>query len=190
MDKIPSLARGSFKLHDLIARSVFTDHKANVLDKEAGFKCVLDKIKDAKRLGKSVFIIGNGGSASVAGHAAVDFVNIVRVDARTIHEPPVLTCMANDYGYDDAYSRILAGCIKKDDLLIAISSSGKSKNILSAVRTAHKAKAHVLTLSGFGSGNALRKTGDVNIWLDSNEYGQVEIGHLFILHTLADSFRH
>ena len=96
--------------------------------------------------------------------------------------------MANDYGYENAYARLLDTVLRPDDYVIAISSSGQSKNICQAVDMAKRHKAKVMTLSGFKESNPLRSLGDINFWLDSTDYGFVEVGHQFILHNLSDRF--
>ena len=146
---------------------------------------LLLSIRDKK---SNLYIIGNGGSASIASHAVVDFMNVAGIRAHTLHDPATLTCMANDYGHENAFSRILNTIIKKEDLLIVISSSGKSKNMINATKTAKEIGTTVITLSGFNSKNPLRSLGDINIWSDSDDYGMVEITHQFILHNLADKF--
>lgn len=136
----------------------------------------------------SVYVIGNGGSAGVASHAVIDFVNVAKLRAFTLHESALLTCMANDYGYENAFAKILAQMAKPGDVLIAISSSGNSKNIRNAAVQMTGNGGAVITLSGFVGSNPLRALGDINIWLDSCDYGFVEIGHQFILHNMSDRF--
>lgn len=136
----------------------------------------------------SVYVIGNGGSAGVASHAVIDFVNVAKLRAFTLHESALLTCMANDYGYENAFARILAQMANPGDMLIAISSSGNSKNIRNAAVQMAGNGGAVITLSGFAGNNPLRALGDINIWLDSCDYGFVEIGHQFILHNMSDRF--
>jgi D-sedoheptulose 7-phosphate isomerase len=146
---------------------------------------LLLKIRDNNR---NLYVIGNGGSAAIASHAVVDFINVAKIAAHTLHDSATLTCMANDYGYNNAFSKVLNITLKEEDILIVISSSGKSENIINAVKAAKKNGATVITFSGFGSKNILRSLGDINIWVNSEDYGMVEIAHQFILHNLADRF--
>ncbi|MES2218881.1 MAG: SIS domain-containing protein [Pseudomonadota bacterium] len=143
-------------------------------------------MNDNKTNGKAIYIVGNGGSAAVASHALTDFVNACHLRAFTINEPSLITCMANDFGYESSYQRILKSVFRPEDILIAISSSGQSPNIHHAVDTAKALGGTVITLSGFTKENKLRKMGYLNFWLDSHDYGLVEIGHLFLLHNIAD----
>lgn len=153
-----------------------------------GIQKIFELLSDTKKNNSNVYIIGNGGSAGVAAHATTDFFNVANIRATTLHESSLLTCMTNDYGYENAFMKMISLLIKKEDILIAISSSGQSKNILNAVIEAKKINSNVITLSGFSSNNPLRKMGNINIWIDSNDYGFVEIGHQFILHNIADKF--
>ena len=133
-----------------------------------------------------LYIIGNGGSAAIASHALTDFVNSSKLAAQVLHESALITCMSNDYGYENAYANILNIQMNSNDILIAISSSGRSLNIRNAVTVAIKKKAKVLTFSGFSPDNPLRKMGEINFWINSQDYGYVEIGHQFLLHNLSE----
>ena len=93
--------------------------------------------------------------------------------------------MSNDYGYENSFSETLSTLAREKDLLIAVSSSGCSPNIHNAVKSIKKAGGEAITLSGFGHDNPLRPMEELSIWLDSNSYGLVEIGHLFYLHYLS-----
>ena len=133
---------------------------------------------------ENIYIVGNGGSASIASHAVVDFINVAKLNAHTLHDSATLTCMANDYGYENSFSSILKTILKENDILIAISSSGKSKSIINAVNVSKKNGTKVITLSGFNPQNELRTLGCVNFWCNSSDYGMVEISHQFILHNI------
>ena len=139
--------------------------------------------------GKKVIIAGNGGSAAIASHCAVDFTKNAHIRCVNFNEVGLVTCLANDYGYENVYSRSLATLAQANDLLIAVSSSGKSKNIRNATDCMKEVGGKVITLSGFDKDNPLRAMGSINFWLNSNDYGLVEIGHMFFLHCLADHLK-
>jgi D-sedoheptulose 7-phosphate isomerase len=103
-----------------------------------------------------------------------------------ISDAAVLTCLANDFGYDQVYAKALELQAGPRDGLIAISSSGNSANIVNAVAAARQRGCWVATLSGFAPGNILRRLGDVNFYLASDNYGTVEVGHLILLHAILD----
>ncbi|MGJ0510217.1 MAG: SIS domain-containing protein [Methylocystis sp.] len=135
-----------------------------------------------------VWLIGNGGSASIASHAAVDLLTAGE-RASVLTDPALTTCVANDFGYDQVYAYPLQRLMERWDLLIAISSSGQSPNILNGAKAAKAVGATVVTLSGFKPDNPLRALGDVNLWVDSTDYGVVELEHAAILHRLTDKLR-
>lgn len=172
----------------LLGHSEITEKNGASLGVEPGMSAAMQILAQVRKNQNSVYIIGNGGSAGVASHAVIDFVNVAKLRAFTLHESALLTCMANDYGYENAFARILAQMAKPEDVLIAISSSGNSKNIRNAAAQMTGSGGTVITLSGFAGNNPLRSLGDINIWLDSSDYGFVEIGHQFILHNMSDRF--
>lgn len=183
-----SLAFCTAQFEDLLGRCEITGKDGIALGVEPGMSVVMKRLAQVNESHNSVYVIGNGGSAGVASHAVIDLVNVAGLRAFTLHEPALLTCMANDYGYDRAFARILAQIAKSGDVLIAISSSGNSENIRNAATQMTDSGGTVITLSGFAADNPLRSLGDINIWLDSRDYGLVEIGHQFILHNMSDRF--
>lgn len=178
------------QFQSILNASEFTDTSGVSLALESGVLRAMQILRAARDRGSSVYLVGNGGSAGVSSHAIADFVNVARLRAQTVHDPSLLTCMANDYGYENAYARILSTFARPEDVLIAISSSGKSPNICNAAVKVRELGGIVITLSGFAPNNPLRVLGDLNIWLDSSDYGMVEIGHQFILHNMSDRFGH
>lgn len=124
-----------------------------------------------------IFFVGNGGSAAIASHMAVDFANVGGWRTLVLTDPSSLTCYANDYGYENAFSRQIEVQADKGDLLVAISSSGESPNMISAAAAARAAGCEILTLTGFASENALRQLGSLNIYVPSDRYDIVETCH-------------
>jgi len=137
----------------------------------------------------SIAVIGNGGSAAVASHAKIDLINVGKIRTLSLHESSVITCMANDYGYEQSFAQQIPILLSIGDVLIAISSSGCSKNICNAVDIAVKLGIKIVTFSGFSHENPLRFKGSYNFWLNASDYGIVEIGHQFILHNIVDRLR-
>lgn len=183
-----SLAFCTAQFGALLGCCEITGKDGTSLGVELGISATLRMLAQMRKNLGSVYVIGNGGSAGVASHAVIDLVNVAKLRAFTLHEPALLTCMANDYGYEQAFARILAQIAKPGDVLIAISSSGNSGNIRNAATQMTDSGGTVITLSGFSGDNPLRSLGDINVWLDSNDYGLVEIGHQFILHNMSDRF--
>lgn len=140
----------------------------------------------AKR-GNKTMIIGNGGSSAIASHMAIDLLKNAKVPALVFNDPGSLTCLANDLGYDAVFEKPIEMLSRKGDLLIAISSSGRSANIVKAVKMAKKKQAIIVTLSGFSSSNPLKKMGAINFYVPSSSYGFVELTHSVICHWIVDS---
>lgn len=151
-----------------------------------GLAVFMSKILAATNAGKKIIFVGNGGSASIASHMAIDYSKNGGIRAICFNDPAQLTCLANDCGYENVFSRSIEIQADPGDLVVAISSSGRSANILNAVEAAHKRKCLVVTLSGFIDSNPLRELGGLNFYVPSNEYGFVEITHLAICHAALD----
>tara|TARA_B110000014_G_C20004380_1_gene520565 strand:- start:168 stop:728 length:561 start_codon:yes stop_codon:yes gene_type:complete len=135
---------------------------------------------------KKVIIAGNGGSATMASHATVDFTKQGGIRTVNFNEYDLITCFANDYGYENWVSKALEFYADKGDLVILISSSGSSKNILNASKTAKSLNLGVVTFSGFMKDNPLKQTGDLNFWVDSKAYNVIENTHLIWLLMVCD----
>lgn len=133
-----------------------------------------------------LFFVGNGGSAAIASHMAADWLKNAEFPTFCFNDGPMLTCITNDLGYENSFWVPIDLHGQVGDVLFAISSSGKSKNILSAVEAAKGKRMNIVTLSGFDSNNPLRTMGQVNFYVPSNHYGTVEIAHLAILHSILD----
>ena len=145
-----------------------------------------EKIIETKLKGKKIILVGNGGSAAMASHVAVDLTKAAGCRAITFNEPDLLTCFANDYGYEKWVEKALNFYADKDDLVILISSSGKSPNIINGDNWAKNFGLEVITLSGFDSDNPLKKLGGINLWVDSKGYNIVEMAHHIWLVAIVD----
>jgi D-sedoheptulose 7-phosphate isomerase len=146
----------------------------------------LDAAERAKRDKSRVFFVGNGGSAGICSHMATDWMKNGGFAATALNDGATLTCLANDLGFEQVFAKQVEMHGRAGDLLIAISSSGNSANILRSVEAARAAKMGVVTLSGFGERNKLRALGDVNFYVPNDRYGFVEISHLAICHAVLD----
>ena len=133
-----------------------------------------------------IICVGNGGSAAMASHVTVDFTKAAGMRAINFNEADLLTCFANDYGYENWVARALEFYADEGDLVILISSSGQSPNILNGAKQAREMGIPILTLSGFRSDNPLRTLGDVNLWVDSSSYNIVEMTHHVWLLAMID----
>jgi len=135
--------------------------------------------------GGRVIFIGNGGSAAIASHMAVDYTKNGGIRAVALNDAPTLTCLANDYGYDNVFSKQLEYQATERDAVVVISSSGRSPNIFNAITKATEIGASTVTLSGMDPNNRLRQQGNVNFWVPAKDYGIVELSHLMLLHAIV-----
>lgn len=140
----------------------------------------------AHQAGRRVFFVGNGGSAGICSHMATDYSKNGGIRSLALNDGSVLTCLGNDYGYEHVFSKQLEWHAAAGDVVVTISSSGRSQNILNAANMAREKGCTVFTLSGFQPDNPLRLLGDINIYLANLEYGFVEVGHLAVLHAVLD----
>jgi D-sedoheptulose 7-phosphate isomerase len=136
--------------------------------------------------GNKIMIVGNGGSAGIASHTAIDLSKNANLRAVAFNDSSALTCLGNDFGYEHVFAKQIEFHGKPDDLLIAISSSGGSANILNAVSAARARNIRAVTFSGFKADNPLRTSGDLNFYVPASEYGFVEMAHQALLHALLD----
>jgi D-sedoheptulose 7-phosphate isomerase len=173
-------------------KKVLTDIRADISGQpattESAVEEMLQFLRDVKKSEKQLFWVGNGGSAALAGHSALDYFRTAGFKSLAFNDGPLLTCLGNDFGYADVFSRPLSLYAGKDDLLVAISSSGKSENILRAVAAAREKGCRVVTLSGFAPDNPLRRQGDVAFYAPSGGYGYVELVHGILCHSFLDLF--
>ncbi len=140
----------------------------------------------AKARESRIFFVGNGGSAGIASHMTTDWMKNGGFAALCCNDGAQLTCLANDLGYEQVFAKPISMHGRPGDVLIAISSSGNSPNIVAAVAAARQRSLDVVTLSGFTPDNKLRALGDINFYVGLKEYGFVEIGHLAICHAILD----
>ena len=163
------------------------DNTVLSLDKAAGE--AVEMIQSVKSNSHKIMLIGNGGSAAVASHVQNDLCKAGGVRAMVFTEPPLLTALANDNDYTYAFERLVKLWTDAGDLLIAISSSGQSENILRAVKVSGELGCQIITLSGFNADNPLRRMGHLNFYVASEVYGYVESAHSVLGHFLTDSIK-
>lgn len=150
------------------------------LDRAAHF------FRRAHKSGAKVIFIGNGGSAAIASHMAVDYTKNGGIRAIALNDAPTLTCLANDFGYENVFAKQIEYYAQDEDVVVIISSSGKSPNILAAAWAAHGERGlTTVTLSGMNPHNDLRTKGDLNFYVPCTDYGLVELTHLSLLHSVA-----
>ena len=171
-----------FKNYTKSINEILDNVDSNLIEKSV--KIINKIIKQNKR----IFIIGNGGSASIASHVSVDFAKVARVRSSTFNNSNLITCFANDYKYENWVAEAIKAYCDNKDLIILISSSGTSKNIVNAAKYCQKKKMNLITLSGFNKNNPLSKSGLVNFYINSKNYNFIEMSHHIILLSIVDIF--
>ena len=146
-------------------------------------------LKECKKNNNKVILFGNGASASIANHVSVDLTKNSKFRSVNFNESNLITCFANDYGYENWIKEALNFYYDKGDVVILISSSGNSKNIIKAANWCKKVKAKLISLSGHRKSNKLNKINknSISFWVNSMSYNYVEVSHLFILLCLSDT---
>ena len=163
-----------------------TDRKGSGLNLDQCIKAFVSRAREAHLAGNKLMFIGNGGSSTIASHMAEDYTKAGNIRAIAFNDPAFITCLGNDLGYEQVFSKQIEMFAQSGDILVAISSSGNSENILRGAESAINRGCWVLTLSGFSASNKLRTIGDENIFVPASEYGFVEIAHLTVCHAALD----
>lgn len=153
---------------------------------EEGLQALVDIFTEVKQSGHTAYFIGNGGSAAIASHMTSDFKKNGNMRTGALLDASVLTCFGNDFGYDRVFSKQIEQQGNEGDLLVAISSSGNSMNIVNAVNEARKKGMTVITFSGFQKENKINALGDINVHVAISHYGIVESAHVTILQQVVD----
>lgn len=154
---------------------------------EEGIELLVQEFLKVRNSGGKVFFIGNGGSAAIAIHMTADFMKNGGMRTCSLYDSSIVTCMGNDYGYEEVFSRQLEALMSENDLLVAISSSGNSMNIVNAIDKAREKKGQIITLSGFKPDNQIRCMGDYNVYVEIEHYGIVESVHNLLLQQVVDT---
>ena len=171
-----------FKNYNKSIFNLLNDLDISLIDKS------VELIQECKKNKGKTYIIGNGGSASIASHVSVDFAKVANVPSNTFNNANLITCFANDYGHENWVKEAVKAYTQKNDILILISSSGTSNNIINAAKYCNENNIPLITLSGFDKSNPLAKLGDVNIHINSNNYNYIEMSHHIILVSIVDIF--
>ena len=155
---------------------------------------IIEKINEIKNIlvetkknNSKTLIFGNGGSAAIASHVSVDLTKNAKIKCTNYNEADLITCFANDYGFDRWIEKTVDFYADEKDVIILISSSGKSKNMINACKAARNKKiSKIITLTGHDKDNPLSKLDDINLWINSKAYNFVENMHQLWLLTVCD----
>ena len=148
------------------------------------FKNILKKYNHSNNL---VHIFGNGGSASIASHFSLDLTNNSNIKCRSYNDASLITCFANDFGYEKWVEKAINFYGDPGDVLIIISTGGKSQNIVNGCKAAKKKKfKKIITLTGHQKNNPVSKAGNINFHVQSKAYNLVENVHQILLLSIID----
>lgn len=178
------LSAASAGLRELAVTTV--DHQP--LATADGFARWVQITRDGHTTGHHLYLAGNGASAMMAGHFAADACKNGGLSAMAFNDAALLTATANDVAFEEVFALPLRRLARAGDLLIAISSSGNSPNIVRALETARSMSVGIVTLTGMGADNRARGLGDLNFYVPSRRYGWVECAHQLILHYWLDQY--
>lgn len=165
---------------DLYKKSLFQN------DVSEGLIRLKDLFQETHNRGKKVIFIGNGGSAAMSSHCAVDLTKNAGIRCINFNEADLITCFANDFGYEKCFAKALEFYADQGDVVVLVSSSGKSANILCAAEYAKTVGLTLVTLTGFGEDNPLAAMGDIRLCLNSRAYNVIEMTHHIWLLAVCD----
>ncbi len=170
-------------LNDYFARYKRALHTPDLNTELLRFRDLSERVRDN---GNKLIFAGNGASASISSHAATDFTQHAKVRTVCFNDHNLITAYSNDYGYENWVARALESYADSGDLVVLVSSSGKSSNIINAAEYAREHHLEVVTFSGFAPDNPLRTKGLLNFWVDSRAYNVVESVHLIWILAVAN----
>ena len=173
-------------LHGLLKSLSVLDSQGNPLDADEAFSRLTELTFRILSEDATIYYLGNGASASMASHFAADMAKTGSVRTMVFTDLSLLTAIANDLSYEDVYAEPLRWHMQSKDMVVAISSSGNSPNVVRAVVQAKKLGGTVTTISAMGEDNAIRKLGDLNFYVAAKTYGLAETAHAAILHFWVD----
>lgn len=165
-----------------------TDANQNIIDSGAAMDVWCRRTEKLKQDNATMFFIGNGASSQMAGHMSADAAKNGQIRAQAFHETSLMTAVSNDTSYENVFAFPLRRFANPGDVLVTISSSGNSPNIMKAIEVAEEFGLDVITLSGKGADNKSRKKGILNFYVPSNSYGIVECAHQVLLHSWLDQY--
>ena len=155
-------------------------------DYEEGIRFLSDTFTGHKRDRSRLFFVGNGGSSAIASHMTADFMKNGGMNTYSLYDNAVTTCMGNEYGYEYIFSKPLEFLLPENDLVVVISSSGNSQNIINVLEVAKRKGADTVTFTGFEPDNRAKRQGSVNVYVPSKRYGIVESIHNLMLQQIVD----
>lgn len=176
-------------MNDEWLKNYFNLYKS-ILFNESVFKKIIqlkNELEFTEKISKKTMIMGNGGSAAMASHVSVDFSKNAKIRMVNFNEADLITCLSNDYGYENWMAKALEIYADEGDMVILISSSGRSPNVINAADRSKEKGHRLVTFTGFDEDNDLKSKGDINFWVDSKAYNIVEMVHHIWLLAVCDA---
>jgi D-sedoheptulose 7-phosphate isomerase len=161
-------------------------HKLMLALDLAAFNSLVQVFLNTNNAGGKIILAGNGGSAAISSHVAVDLTKAAGIRATNFSDADLITCFSNDYGYEYWLENALKFYADKNDVVVLISSSGQSINMVNAAKYAVNRGLKLVTLTGFSRSNPLKELGQINLWVNSTSYNHVETVHQTWLLSIVD----
>ena len=176
----------TIQLHETLKELSIQDLKGLELDQDEAFELWRDRTLGMRQSGRRVFFIGNGASASMSSHFAADLSKNVGLPTEVFTDLAQITALANDLSFEQVFSEPLRLRMAPGDMLVAVSSSGNSPNVVQGTKTAREKEGVIITLSAMDPKNQIRRLGDLNFYVPAQTYGLAETSHAAILHFWLD----
>lgn len=169
-----------------LARTRFSSQREEYSDSDSGLQKWESLTSETRQSDGTIYFIGNGASASMASHMSLDVTKNGGIKSLAFNDSAFLTAISNDLAYDEVFSLCIEKFGSPEDMLIAISSSGNSRNIARGIEAAKDIGMSVITLTGMNSDNTAKQLGDLNIYVPAKTYGIVECCHQILVHCWLD----
>lgn len=175
-------------VYDSLKNCIVTDRSQNVIDISDGMDAWVTRTGKLKKENATMYFVGNGASSMMAGHMSADAAKNGQIRAQAFHETSLMTAVSNDTSYENVFAYPLRRFADPGDVLVTISSSGNSPNIMQAIQAANELGIETITLSGKSPENGSRPLGILNFYIPSQSYGIIECAHQVLLHSWLDQY--
>ena len=175
-------------LSNVLLNMKVTDHERTELDLQKGMDLWVSMTGDLKKQGRTLFFVGNGASAMMSSHMATDFCKNGGIKSMAFNDASLMTALGNDLSFEQCFAFPLGRFGRKGDMLVSISSSGNSPNVVSALQKAKDMDMQRITVSGMKPDNLSRNLGNLNFYVPGDTYGFAESAHQVLLHCWYDMY--
>jgi len=175
-------------IEDALRRLSVSNAEGDLLEADVAFTLLHERVRQTSARHGFLYFCGNGASAAMASHMSADWLKNGGVRSAVLTDNAMLSAYGNDTGYENTFAGPLSRLGTADDVLVTISSSGTSPNVVKAIEVAKVIGMFVVTLSAFREANPSRRMGDINFYVPGATYGVVECAHQVILHAWLDHY--